>query len=75
MWCDNCEKEPCVCQRQLVVRPEREVKQRYMFKKCENADCSVMIGWTIGARQGMAQCRWCQDGQAHWQRQWMEYAQ
>lgn len=44
-----------------------EVKQRYLFKKCENKECSVMIGWSIGALQGNAQCKWCQDGKAAWQ--------
>lgn len=64
--CHRCENEPCTCQKAGVSEP---AKQKYLFKKCENRDCTVMIGWVIGARQGQATCKHCQAGVAHWQRE------
>lgn len=46
---------------------EPTAPQRYLFRKCLNAECSVMIGWEIGALQGFAMCKWCADDRAHWQ--------
>lgn len=45
------------------------VPQKYIFRKCANEPCSVMIGWRVGALQGNGQCKHCQAGVAHWQRE------
>jgi hypothetical protein len=55
-------------QRALCVPTEkRDVPQKYLFRKCEHRECTVMIGWQVGAMQGQTECKWCQNRVSHWQ--------
>jgi hypothetical protein len=55
-------------QRTLNVPPtNRDVQQKYLFRKCEHRECTVMIGWQAGALQGQTECKWCLHGISHWQ--------
>lgn len=55
-------------QRGLHVPPtNRDAPQKYLFRKCEHRECSVMIGWQAGALQGQTECKWCSLGVSHWQ--------
>ena len=46
---------------------QSEAQQKYLFRACVNRGCSVMIGWQVGAKHGLTECRWCQAGVSHWQ--------
>lgn len=69
MLCDRCDFDPCQCQKALTVpsTPE-QVPQKYFFRKCSNEACTVMTGFLTGSIQGLAECKFCQAGVAHWQR-------
>lgn len=69
MQCDECYRDPCVCQKALRVPSHPStVPQKYRFLKCCNERCTVMIGLAAGGLQGSYECKWCQAGMSHWQR-------
>lgn len=60
MRCDECYREPCVCQRALVATTD------WIDQTCSTPGCHVVIRSRAGQQPSVPVCKYCEQSQAYY---------
>jgi len=59
MTCENCESDPCTCQKALAA------KQLWILQDCATPGCFTQIRTRVEEPPDPPICKWCQAGVSH----------